>query len=84
MVFLKVSPMKGVMRFWIMGKLNPRYVSPYVVLRRVGNVSYKLDLPSSLSFIHPVFHVSMLRKCMGDPPQIVPIKDIDILNFFIL
>ncbi|XP_070018009.1 uncharacterized protein [Nicotiana sylvestris] len=77
-VFLKVSPMKGVMRFGKKGKLNPRYVGPYKIIRRIGRVAYKLDLPSELEAVHPVFHVSMLRKCIGDPSRIMPIDDIHI------
>ena len=61
-VFLKVSPMKGVMRFGKKGKLSPRYVGPFEILDRVGNVSYRLALPPSFSHVHPVFHISMLRK----------------------
>ncbi|PHU07423.1 hypothetical protein BC332_23912 [Capsicum chinense] len=83
----KVSPIKGVMQFGKKGKLIPQYVGPYLVLKRVGNITYELDLPSSLGFIRPVFHVSMLKKCMvieihspGVSSQTMPIKDIDILD----
>jgi len=77
-VFLKVSPIKGVMQFGKKGKLSPQYVSTYSVLRRVGNVVYDLELPYSLSSILPVFYVCILRKCMSNPSQIVLIKDIGI------
>ena len=77
-VFLKVSPMKSVMRFGKKGKLSPRYVGPYKIIRRIGRVAYELDLPSELEAVHPVFHVSMLRKCIGDPSRITPIEDIHI------
>ena len=77
-VFLKVSPMKGVMRFGKKGKLSPRYIGPYKIIRKVGQVAYELDLPSELESVHPVFHVSMLRKCVGDPTRIVPIDDVQI------
>lgn len=79
-VFLKVSLMKEGMQFRKKGKLSPRYIGPYVILRRVGNVVYELELSSSLSFIHLVFHVFMLRKCIGDPLQVMRIKDIGILD----
>ncbi|XP_069144354.1 uncharacterized protein [Solanum lycopersicum] len=62
-VYLKKSPMKEVMRFGKKGKLSPRYVGPYEVLQQVLNVAYKLNLQNDLAFVHPVFHVSMLKKC---------------------
>ncbi|XP_070036773.1 uncharacterized protein [Nicotiana tomentosiformis] len=77
-VFLKVSPMKGVMRFGNKGKLSPRYVGPYKIIRRIGRVAYELDLPLELQAVHPVFHVSMLWKCIGDHSLITPIEDIHI------
>ncbi|KAK4724004.1 hypothetical protein R3W88_026783 [Solanum pinnatisectum] len=70
--------MKGVMRFGKKGKLSPRFIGPYRILRRVGLVAYELELPSGLEFVHPVFHVSMLRKCIRDPSQVVPIEDVHI------
>uniref|UniRef100_A0A1U7VS81 Uncharacterized protein LOC104221386 n=1 Tax=Nicotiana sylvestris TaxID=4096 RepID=A0A1U7VS81_NICSY len=77
-VFLKVSPMKGVMRFGKKGLLSPRYVGPYQIVQRIGQVAYKLDLPPELDAIYPVFHVSMLRKFLGDPSYISPIEDIQV------
>ena len=77
-VFLKVSPMKGVMRFGKKGKLSPRYIGPYKITKRVGQVAYELELPQELSMVHPVFHVSMLRKCIGDPSRITPIEDVQV------
>ena len=74
-MFLKVSSMKGVIRFGKKGKLSPQYVGSYLVLRRVGNVAYELELPSSMSFIHSVFHLSMLRKCVGYSSLVVPLED---------
>ena len=58
--FLRVSPMKGVFRFGRKRKLSPRYIGPFEVLERVGEVAYCLALPPELSHIHPVFHVSSL------------------------
>ena len=72
-VYLKISPIKGVVRFGKKGKLSPRYVGPYEILQRVGKVAYELKLPRELTSVHPVFHVSMLRKCIGDPYSILPI-----------
>ena len=77
-VFLKVSPMRGVMRFGRKGKLSPRYIGPYQIVRRIGKVAYELDLPSYLEAVHPVFHVSMLRKCIGDPSRVFPVDDIQV------
>ncbi|XP_019259770.1 PREDICTED: uncharacterized protein LOC109237836 [Nicotiana attenuata] len=77
-VFLRISPMKGVMRFGKKGKLSLRYIGPYKILRRIGQVAYELELPSELEFFHPVFRVSMLRKCIGDPSRVVPINDVEV------
>nr|GFD25315.1 putative reverse transcriptase domain-containing protein [Tanacetum cinerariifolium] len=65
---LKVLPWKGVVRFGKRGKLNPRYVGPFKVLERIGDVAYKLDLPEELSRVHNAFHVSNLKKCHADEP----------------
>ncbi|WMV40253.1 hypothetical protein MTR67_033638 [Solanum verrucosum] len=75
-VFLKVSPMKGVMRFGKKGKLSPRYVGPYRILKRIGKVAYELELPADLAAVHPVFHISLLKKCVGDPASIVPLESV--------
>ena len=70
-VFLKVMPKRGVIRFGKRGKLSPRYIGPFEVLERVSAVAYRLALPLSLSSVHEVFHVSMLRKYTPDPTHIV-------------
>ncbi|WMV55292.1 hypothetical protein MTR67_048677 [Solanum verrucosum] len=70
--------MKGVMRFGKKGKLSPWYIGPYRILKRVGNVVYELELPQELAAVHSVFHISMLKKCMGDPSLIIPTEDIRI------
>ena len=70
-VFLKVSPMRGVTRFGIKGKLAPRFTGPFEIIERVGPLAYHLDLPPHLSDMHNVFHVSMLRKYEPDPSQVI-------------
>ena len=77
-VFLKVSPMKPIMRFGIKGKLSPRFVGPFEVLERVGTLAYKVVLPPSLSKIHNVFYVSTFRKYIYDPSHIVELEPIQI------
>ncbi|CAN4119665.1 unnamed protein product [Withania somnifera] len=79
-VFLKVSPMKGVMRFGKKGKPSPRNIGPYKTIRRYGRVAYELELPQEISIVHPVFHVSMLHRCIGDPSRITPIEDVQVIE----
>ncbi|KAA0064199.1 pol protein [Cucumis melo var. makuwa] len=74
MVFLKVAPMKGVLRFEKKGKLDPSFVGPFKILERIGLVAYRLTLPSSFSTVHEKFHVSMLRKYVADPMHVVDFK----------
>ena len=64
-------PKRGVVRFCKGGKLAPRYIGPFEVLERVGTIAYRLGLPSSLSGVHEMFHVSMLRKYTLDPAHLV-------------
>ena len=66
-MYLKISPMKGVVRFGKKGKLSPVYEGLYEILERVSKVPYELKLLSELTLVHPIFHVSMLKKCIGDP-----------------
>jgi hypothetical protein len=78
-VYLKVSPMKGVERFGVKGKLSPRYIGPFPILKKCGNVAYKLELPLSLAGVHDIFHVSQLKKCLKAPvdvvlPKVAPLK----------
>jgi hypothetical protein len=73
-VYLKVSPMKGVKRFGVKGKLSPRYIGPFPILEKYGTVAYKLELPPSLVGVHGIFHVSQLKKCLKAPVDAVLLK----------
>ncbi|WMV09377.1 hypothetical protein MTR67_002762 [Solanum verrucosum] len=75
---LKVAPIKGVMRFNKKGKLSPQYIGPYRISKRIDNVAYELELLQQLVVVHPMFHIFMLKKCIGDPSLIIPTKDIGI------
>jgi len=78
-VYLKVSPLRGSVRFHVKGKLAPRYVGPYRICKKIGKLAYKLELPSELTGVHPVFHVSQLCKCLRVPEdEEVPIDVLDI------
>lgn len=68
---MKVSPTKDVVRFGRHGKLNPHNIGPIEILKRVGEVAYRLALPPSLDGVHQVFHVSMLRKYVPDLSHII-------------
>nr|GFC63009.1 putative reverse transcriptase domain-containing protein [Tanacetum cinerariifolium] len=81
-VMLKVSPWKGVVRFGKRGKLNSRYVGPFKVLERIGDVAYKLDLPKKLSRVHNTLHVSNLKKCHADEPLAVPLDGLHLDDKF--
>ncbi|KAG8489111.1 hypothetical protein CXB51_017135 [Gossypium anomalum] len=78
MVFLKVSPWKKILRFGKKGKLSPRFIGPYRIVKRIGPVAYQLELPPELHRIHDVFHVSMLRRYRSDPTHILPVEEIEV------
>lgn len=59
-------------------KISPYYVGPNRILRQFGKVTYDLDLPVDLSSVHPVFHVSLLKKCIGDPTSVVPLESVGV------
>ena len=77
-VYLKVSPMISVRRFNMKGKLAPRYIGPFKVLERRGEVVYQLELPESLSGVHDVFHVSQLKKCLRVPEEQIPLEELTV------
>jgi hypothetical protein len=66
-VYLKVSPIRGIKRFRVKVKLAPRYIGPYQIQARRGEVAYQLSLPESLLVVHDVFHVYQLNKCLRVP-----------------
>ncbi|GJY43346.1 hypothetical protein Tco_0431559 [Tanacetum coccineum] len=75
---LKVLPWKGVVRFGKKGKLTPRIVGPFEILKRIGPVAYRLRLPEELSSVHDTFHVSNLKKCLADANLHVPLDEIKV------
>ncbi|XP_057976131.1 uncharacterized protein LOC131163554 [Malania oleifera] len=77
-VFLKIAPMKGVMRFGRKGKLSPKFIGPFEILDKVGPVAYRLALPPVLSRIHNVFHVAMLRKYVPDPSHVINYDELEL------
>jgi hypothetical protein len=77
-VYLKVSPIRGVKRFGVKGKLAPRYIGSYQILARRGEVAYQLSLPENLSAMHDVFHVSQLKKCLRVPKEKFPVEGLEV------
>ena len=67
-----MSLIRSVRKFNIKGKLAPRYIGPFKILERYGEVAYQLELPESLSGVHDVFHVSQLKKCLHVPEEQIP------------
>ena len=77
-VYLKVSSISGTRRFLVRGKLAPRYIGPFKILKKVGAVAYRLEIPEEMSDIHNVFHVSQLKKCLRVPEEQVPMEVMDL------
>jgi hypothetical protein len=75
-VYLKVSPMRGTCRFKVKGKLAPRYIRPFMIIDRKGEVACQLELPSRLLDVHDVFHVSQLKKCLQILEEQLPIGEL--------
>ena len=81
-VFLKVSPLRKVLRFGKKGKLSPRFIGPYEVLEIIEPVAYRLALPPELAKLHDVFHLSMLRKYRSDGSHILPVQEVQVHAYF--
>jgi hypothetical protein len=77
-VYLKVSPLRGMRRFKVKGKLSPRFIGPFMIFRRVGEMAYQLELPDNLSDVHNVFHVSQLKKCLRVPEQQLLMEELSV------
>ena len=71
MVFIKVSPLRKVVRFGSSGKLAPRFVGPLTIVERVGKMADRIKIPERLMGVHDIFHVSHLRKCLHDSMEVV-------------
>jgi hypothetical protein len=76
-MYLKVSPMRGLHRFKVRGKLSPRFIGPFKILEKRGEVAYQLELSPQLSDVHDVFHVSQLKKCLRVPKEQLTMEDMD-------
>jgi hypothetical protein len=77
-IYLKVSPMRGTRRFKVKGKLASRYVGPFKIISRKGEVAYQFELPPQLSNVHDVFHVSQLKKYLRVPEKQLPMEELDL------
>jgi hypothetical protein len=69
--------MRGLHHFKVQGKLTPRFIGPFTILEKRGEVAYQLELPPQLSNVHDVFHVSQLKKCLCVPEEQIPMEDLD-------
>jgi hypothetical protein len=69
--------MRGLCHFKDQGKLAPRFIGPLKILEKRGEVAYQLELPSQLSDVHDIFHVSQLKKCLRVPEEQIPMEDLD-------
>jgi hypothetical protein len=77
-VYLKVSPIRGMRRFKVKGKLSPRFIGPFKILKRVGEVAYQLELPDHLAYVHDVFHVSQLKNCLRVPEEQLHMEELSV------
>jgi hypothetical protein len=77
-IYLKVPPIRAMKRFKVKGKLSPRYIGPFKILERKGEVAYQLELPDILSDVHDLFHVSQLKKCLKVPEEQLLMEELDV------
>jgi hypothetical protein len=77
-VYLKVSPMRGLHHFKVRGKLTPRFIGLFKILKKRGEVAYQFELPPQFSDVHDMFHVSQLKKCLHVPEEQIPMEDLDV------
>jgi hypothetical protein len=77
-VYIKVSPMRGTRRFKVKGKLALRYVGPFKIIDRKGEVFYQLQLPPQLSDVQDIFHVSQVKKCLRVLEEQLPMEELDL------
>ena len=77
---MKVSPVRGTLRFGKKGKLSSRYIGPFEILSRIGEVAYRLALPPELSGVYNVFHVSMLKKYVHSPSHVISYEPLEVLE----
>jgi hypothetical protein len=70
--------MRGLCHFKVRGKLALRFIGPFKILEKRGEVAYQLELPLQLSDVHDVFHVSQLKKCLSVPEKQIPMEDLDV------
>jgi hypothetical protein len=76
-VYLKMSPMRGLCYFKVRGKLTPRFIGPFMIMEKRGEVAYQLELPPQLSDVHNVFHISYLKKCLCVSEEQLSMEDLD-------
>jgi hypothetical protein len=75
-VYHKVSPMRSLCRLKVRGKLSPKFIGPFKILEKRGEVAYQLELPPQLLDVHDVFHISQLKKCLHVPEEQIPLEDL--------
>ncbi|XP_073276463.1 uncharacterized protein [Primulina huaijiensis] len=83
-VFVKVAPMKGVMRFGKKDKLGPRFIGSFEILEKIGTLAYRVVMPPMRAKVHNVFHISILQKYMSNPSHVLnnePLQQTPIMSY---